>query len=330
MSKQLRAAQPPIAAQRETLGQRSSGFGSQRRWDYLRGGLVAIVPLLLLACGLDVSQRVGRALAQAIGSHSFGSIVVKQTIISAFGFFFLVLPLVTAEQLFPRSFQRPPPGSYLVGLLGWVLAWVLGYVVGLASQTAVAWLGLTPVLVVKVSAYGALVAVPLIFLNLFIFDFFYYWFHRMQHRIPWIWRIHAVHHSIRELNAIMSFHHPIEDLLRIIPITLPLAALVRFDDAPVIPLVSAFVGAMGQFIHTDTRLNFGPVRAFFGDGHYHRIHHSELDQHRDRNFAAFFPVWDRLFGTCCMPQSGEYPPVGLKRRPDGMTLRDYFIGIGPR
>jgi hypothetical protein len=44
-------------------------------------------------------------------------------------------------------------------------------------------------------------------------------------------------------------------------------------------------------------------------------------------FAAYFPLWDRLFGTVHMPVRGEYPPVGLTERPDGMTMRDFFLGV---
>ena len=307
------------------VGQWSTRVAARQLPNLVLRGFVVIAPLLLLFCGLEVSQRAGRAAAEALNPLSFGSAVLRHTVMSAVAFGFMVLPLATIEQLFPTA--RPSLRSYAVGIAGWVLAWVLGYAVGIASQEAIGLLGLTPALVVKVSSFGMAISIPLILLNMFVFDFFYYWFHRMQHRFTALWRLHAVHHSIRNLNAIMSFHHPIEDLLRIVPITLPLAALVRFDDAPVVPLLSALLAAMGQFIHTDTRLNFGPFRVILGDGHYHRIHHSERDEHRSRNFAAFFPVWDRIFRTLHMPKCGEYPPVGLKGRPNGMTMREYFLGI---
>ncbi len=44
-----------------------------------------------------------------------------------------------------------------------------------------------------------------------VHDFFFYWFHRIQHR--WLWRWHAVHHSIEELNAVYDYwaRHPDND-----------------------------------------------------------------------------------------------------------------------
>ena len=37
-----------------------------------------------------------------------------------------------------------------------------------------------------------------------------------------------------------------------------------------------------------------------------------MASHRaDKNFAAYFPIWDVLFGTYWHPRKGEFPPTGL-------------------
>ena len=56
-----------------------------------------------------------------------------------------------------------------------------------------------PTLILAFTVYPALSA--------FIYDFFYYWFHRLQHKNRMAWRVHAVHHSIEELNAFNDYHH---------------------------------------------------------------------------------------------------------------------------
>ncbi len=35
-----------------------------------------------------------------------------------------------------------------------------------------------------------------------VYDFLYYWFHRILHNITVLWRVHSIHHSIEELNAV--------------------------------------------------------------------------------------------------------------------------------
>jgi sterol desaturase/sphingolipid hydroxylase (fatty acid hydroxylase superfamily) len=285
----------------------------------------AIIPLLVLFVGVEIGQQLWRPLRHATETMSFGGGIFRHTVMGLAHFLFLAAPLVALEYLFPTSPRSPR--SYLIGLAGWLPAWALGYVVGVTTEALVHSLGLEPLWVVKASAYSGLAAVLIAFLNISIHDFFYYWFHRLQHAVPALWRLHAVHHAIRHVNAVTHFHHPLEDLLRIIPVALPLALLVRFEGIPLIPILSAFLATWGLFIHSDTRISFGAGRAFVADGRYHRIHHSERPEHHNKNFAAFLPLWDRLFGTQYQPAPGEYPTVGLAARPAGMTPRDYFLGL---
>ncbi len=42
----------------------------------------------------------------------------------------------------------------------------------------------------------------------------------------------------------------------------------------------------------------------------HRIHHSTRREHRDRNFAQYFPFLDRVFGSYYTPARHEFPPTG--------------------
>jgi len=143
------------------------------------------------------------------------------------------------------------------------------------------------------------------------FDLLYYGFHRLQHTWPLLWRQHELHHSDRSLNATTAArHHWLEEPLRVFTMALPLALL--FDAPPqIIGLASILFGAWGFFIHANLRLRLGPLSSVICGPQVHRIHHSLLPQHRDKNFAAFFPIWDRIFGTWCAPQANEFPPTGM-------------------
>jgi hypothetical protein len=65
------------------------------------------------------------------------------------------------------------------------------------------------------------------------------------------------------------------------------------------------------FIHANLRLSLGPVSPVVAGPQLHRIHHSLEPRHRDRNYAAFFPLWDVLFGSYYAPKRDEYPRTGL-------------------
>jgi sterol desaturase/sphingolipid hydroxylase (fatty acid hydroxylase superfamily) len=57
----------------------------------------------------------------------------------------------------------------------------------------------------------------------------------------------------------------------------------------------------------------------------HRIHHSRLLEHRDKNFAAYFPVWDLVFGTYFHPKWDEYPATGVHDEKDVERLADALV-----
>ena len=66
-------------------------------------------------------------------------------------------------------------------------------------------------------------------------------------------------------------------------------------------------------------------RFFFTDNYYHRIHHSVEDVHHNKNYAAFFPVWDILFGSVHFPKNNEFPEVGLVGEEQPKTFKDYLF-----
>lgn len=144
-----------------------------------------------------------------------------------------------------------------------------------------------------------------------IFDFFYYWFHRAQHVVPGVWPMHKLHHSEASLNVTTTLrHHWLEDPLRIGLVLLPIGLL--FDQKPVtVAWLATLTMLWGYFVHANVRLPLGPLTSLVAGPQWHRLHHSIEPQHRDRNFAAFFPIYDIVFGTYSRPQRAEYPATGL-------------------
>lgn len=151
---------------------------------------------------------------------------------------------------------------------------------------------------------------------MFITDFVYYWWHRFQHTNRWMWAQHTLHHSERSLNVVASLrHHWLEDPIRLFIQNLPLGYAFFFAPASV-AWVATFIGLWPFFIHMNVRLPLGPLTPVFGGPQYHRVHHSILPEHHDKNFAAFFPIWDIIFGTAYLPKKNDYPPTGI----DGVEI----------
>jgi len=156
-------------------------------------------------------------------------------------------------------------------------------------------------------------------------EFFYYWFHRLQHTSRFFWRFHAEHHSLEEMSAFNSNHHFSEEIFRIPFLIIPVSLLFSFEQGYVPWIWVFFVRWQGYFEHSSTRLNLGWVRYLFPDNRFHRIHHSIERQHVNKNFGSGSAIWDMLFGTVYYPKAGEWPDVGLSNMREPQTLKEFLL-----
>jgi sterol desaturase/sphingolipid hydroxylase (fatty acid hydroxylase superfamily) len=158
------------------------------------------------------------------------------------------------------------------------------------------------------------------FVPVFFYDFFYYWHHRLQHRSPVFWPIHRLHHTTTSLNAFGAFRiHWLEEPMRVFTMAIPIALI--FNITAVQGAWIAFaLGQYATFIHANIRLPLGPLTPVLEGPQLHRLHHSFLPEHIDRNYSAIFPVWDIIFGTYCAPRPGEWPVTGLAENESAGTV----------
>jgi sterol desaturase/sphingolipid hydroxylase (fatty acid hydroxylase superfamily) len=160
-------------------------------------------------------------------------------------------------------------------------------------------------------------------LGFFLYDFFYYWFHRLQHIFRPFWRVHAVHHSIEQLNAVNDYHHLLESALRVPLILLPMSLIIAVH-APEVIVYTLILQFMGQMTHANSKISYGLLRYVFSEPRFHRIHHSLEQRHWGKNFAFMFPIWDLIFGTAYFPKSDEYPPTGLSNQREPGSVMEYI------
>lgn len=136
------------------------------------------------------------------------------------------------------------------------------------------------------------------FVLLFVLqDFCYYWFHRSNHRIRWLWTAHVVHHSSENLNFStalrQSFLYPIVGMW---VFWVPLI-IIGFHPAAAVGAVMCSL-AYQFFIHTQVvRKLPKPVEAIFNTPSHHRVHHARNPEYIDKNYGGTLIIWDKLFGT---------------------------------
>jgi sterol desaturase/sphingolipid hydroxylase (fatty acid hydroxylase superfamily) len=231
--------------------------------------------------------------------------------------------LTLFERLNPRG--RSSMGERVSGIAFWAVSIPITAVLATATGMAMQAAGVRPLLTLPIFdwlAGAGLLALPVAVLAAaMVHDFFFYWFHRIQHRF--LWRYHAVHHSIRDMSAVNSYHHVSEALMSLVLLTIPTSLIVA-DAGPALPLVNLALWLHIVWIHSPTRATLGPLRAVFVDNRFHRIHHSLEPHHFDHNFGAFTTLWDRVFGTAWFPAKDEWPDVGLAEVDQPRTIGEWL------
>ncbi len=131
-------------------------------------------------------------------------------------------------------------------------------------------------------------------------DFVTYWVHRGFHQLPLLWHFHAIHHSSREMDWLAgSRMHLVDALVTRSAAFVPIFVL-GFSQAALVAYV-AFVSIHAVYIHSNTRWRFPVLRWLIATPEYHHWHHTSDEEGLDKNFAAFLPFWDWLFGTAHLP-----------------------------
>lgn len=141
-------------------------------------------------------------------------------------------------------------------------------------------------------------------------DFFYYWMHRADHTVRWLWATHSVHHSPNELNLSAAYRLGFTARLSVAPIFF--APLVFIGFAPQIVGAALAANLLYQFwLHAPWIPRLGPLEWILNTPAHHRVHHASNPEYLDANFGGVLIVFDRLFGTFREEISGVTIRYGL-------------------
>ena len=171
-----------------------------------------------------------------------------------------------------QRFFRPAWGTDLLYYLGQCLLWN-ALVFGLLAQGAGTLAAWTPsgVRAAFASQPGWLQVAEVVLAS----DVLVYWGHRLQHRVPFLWRFHAVHHSAEHLDWLAAHReHPLDTVYTVGLINLP-GFLLGLPLGTLAGLV-AFRGVWAIYIHSNVRLPLGPFRVLVGSPELHHWHHDKV------------------------------------------------------
>jgi len=208
------------------------------------------------------------------------------------------LSLFLLEIFIPlRRVKRPLLGRLIVNLSFAAVAFVtVSLTVRPAAEAVLGWTGHSGFGLVQLSAIPP-VARPL--LAFLLMDLTFYWWHRANHRIPLLWRFHNVHHLDPDLDVSTAFRFHFGELAFSSAFRVAQIGLIGPSLGSYL-LYEAIFQAGTLFQHSNLRL---PIRAerllvrLVVTPRMHGIHHSQVPQETNSNYATVFSFWDRLHRT---------------------------------
>lgn len=127
-------------------------------------------------------------------------------------------------------------------------------------------------------------------------EFCYYWMHRADHRVQWLWATHAVHHSSNAYNLSAAYRLGWTSGLSGGGLFFAPLVFIGFPTQAV--LAMAALNLLYQFwLHTELVPRLGPLEWVLNTPRHHRVHHARNPEYIDKNFGGVLIVFDRLFGT---------------------------------
>jgi len=168
--------------------------------------------------------------------------------------------------------------------------------------------GITNIVAIKIAALPAAVQLLIAFV---VADFIQWNIHRLLHRFPRLWEFHKVHHSVKEMGfAAHLRYHWMETIIYKSIQYIPLAMIgYGIDDFFIVHLISL---AIGHLNHSNVGWGYGVFGYILNNPKMHIWHHAkELPNKYGVNFGLSLSVWDYLFKTAYIPESGKDIELGF-------------------
>ena len=143
-----------------------------------------------------------------------------------------------------------------------------------------------------------------------IYDFFYYWFHRISHERQIFWASHVAHHQSEDYNLSTALRQTgtgaFVSWVFYIPMFLIGIPSYVFISVASLNLIYQF------WVHSEHIPKLGWFENYFVTASNHRVHHAQNEQYIDKNYGGVFIIWDRMFGTHKIENEDEPCIYGIR------------------
>lgn len=153
---------------------------------------------------------------------------------------------------------------------------------------------------------------------LILFDLWMYLWHRMNHRIPFLWLFHRMHHSDDRVDVTSALRFHTGELIFSSILRLAIVPLLGLN-LPQLILYEICLQPVILFHHSNVALpeKIDRIfRAFIVTPNMHRVHHSQVKGETNSNYASILSIWDRIFKSFCFRKDIPNIDFGLPEFPE--------------
>jgi len=168
--------------------------------------------------------------------------------------------------------------------------------------------------------------------SVILLDLIYYGIHRLNHRVPVLWRFHRAHHSDLDVDVTTGLRFHLGEVL--ISSGIKVVSVLALGISPVAVLISEMALLMSaQFQHSNISLPVfieRSLRLCVVTPPMHIVHHSVRLTEQNSNYGTMLSWWDRLFGTYVATVPQGRMALGLDEyRRDLGVIEFYRIPFDP-
>lgn len=191
-------------------------------------------------------------------------------------------------------------------------------------------------LMVKVAAanrsYGLSKILPvssgLRFLVTFLtLDYGNYWWHVVNHKIPFLWRFHVVHHTDLDLDTLTAFRFHFGEMVGSV-FSRGLFVLLSGATAKQVLIYEGLFEAATQFHHSNWKLPNNidhQLNKVMVTPQMHGIHHSVNRDETDSNYSVILSIWDRIHQTFKTNANGKKIIIGVPEHRDAALMTPWYL-----
>jgi len=160
-----------------------------------------------------------------------------------------------------------------------------------------------------------------------IMDYTNYLWHRLNHKIPFLWRFHLVHHTDVDLDVSTAFRFHFGELIGSVFFRGGFVFLSGATPLTVL-LHEILFEAETQFHHSNWELPYkfeNRLNKLIVTPRMHGIHHSNVKRETDSNYSVIFSAWDRLHHTLDLNKPQKEIVMGVPSYSNPAELTSGFL-----